>query len=65
MNMKALLLLTLTLFTVVSTVATVVIAFNISTPKLFSTIKTIGKSRGLGDIQPTGGDEVDNPVFPD
>ena len=64
MNMKVLLLLALTLFTVVSTVAAVAIAFNISTPNSFSITKTIAHFAGFGDIQPTGGDPVDDPVFP-
>lgn len=63
MNMKALFLLALTIFAAVSTVATA-IAFNMSTPNSFSITKTIAKTIGSRDIQPTGGDPVDDPVLP-
>lgn len=64
MNMKVLLLLALTIFTSVSTIATVAIASNISTPNSFSITKTIANTIESRDIQPTGGDKVDNPVAP-
>lgn len=65
MNKKALLLLALTLFTVVSTIATVAVASNVLVPNSFSMTKTIANATGSGDITPNGGDEVDNPVLPD
>jgi hypothetical protein len=62
--MKVLLLLALTIFTVVSTVATVAITFNVSTPTPFSTTRTIVHFAGSRDIQPAG-DPIDDPVLPD
>lgn len=64
MNMKVLLLLALTIFATVSTIATVAMASNLSMPNSFSTMKTIANIIESGEVQPTGGDEVDNPVAP-
>lgn len=64
MHMKVFLLLALTLFTVVSTVATVAIAFNISTPNSFSIKKIMANLTGSRGIEPAGGDNVDDPVAP-
>ena len=65
LNMKVLLILALTLFTVVSTVATVAIAFNISTPKTFSITKSMTETIGFRGVQPAGGDPVEDPIAPD
>ncbi len=65
MNMKVLLLLALTLFTVVSTVATTSIAFNISTPNSFSITKSIAAAIRFRGVQPAGGDPVEDPIAPD
>jgi hypothetical protein len=61
---KVLLLLALTLFSAVSTIATVVMVSNVLTPSFFSTIKAIANIIESGNVQPTGGDGVDNPVAP-
>lgn len=64
LKMKALLLLALTIFTVVSTVATVATAFNISTPNSLSTTNSIAETIDFRDVQPVGGDPVDDPTAP-
>lgn len=63
MNMKVLLLLTLTLLAAFSIIATVAATVNMPTSASFSTTKTMPVTISYEYVQPTG-DPIDNPTAP-